>query len=244
MKQILLAATALTAMTAVASAADLPRRYAPPPPAAVYVPPAFTWTGFYVGAYAGGAVGGDFTANSVAPAAPVSASTRVAGFAAGGTVGYNYQLTPGNGLVLGVEGDIGYTDIGNRIRVGFPGGNASVKAETDSYLGTIRGRLGYAMGSWLFYATGGWAFTEAKLGAGATGLGSFSTTRSLDGYTVGAGVEYAITPAMSVKAEYLYMDFDKKRYAFPQLGTPAPVLNASPDVHLLKVGLNYKFNAF
>lgn len=234
MKKFLLAATALTAMSGAAVAADLPYRRAAPAPVAAYVPPVFTWTGFYVGLNAGGAVGGDFTVSDPTG----SISNRMGGFLVGGTVGYNYQLM--NNIVLGLEGDIGYADIGaSSSGNAFGAAGYTAKAGIDGYLGTIRGRLGYAMGPWLFYATGGWAFSEARVSTTAYapfGYGISSSTKGVNGYTVGGGVEYAVNPNLSLKAEYLYIDFEKVR--------AGNLANVGIDTHLLKVGLNYKFTAF
>ncbi|TDR84546.1 outer membrane protein [Enterovirga rhinocerotis] len=234
MKKFLLAATALTAMSGVALAADLPYRRAAPAPIAAYVPPAFTWTGFYVGLNAGGAVGGDFTVSDPTG----SISDRMGGFLVGGTIGYNYQLT--NNIVLGIEGDLGYADIGaGSSGSAINGVGYSTKAGIDGYLGTIRGRLGYAHGPWLFYATGGWAFSEARVSTTAyapIGYSVGSATKGINGYTVGGGVEYAVNPNLSLKAEYLYVDFEKVR--------AGNLTEVAIDTHLLKVGLNYKFNAF
>ena len=241
MKRFLLAATALTAMTAVASAADLPRRYAAPAPAPVaYVPPAFTWTGFYVGANAGGAVSSDIKTRTTTAFGNSSDSVGAGGFLVGGTVGYNYQFHPN--FVVGVEGDIGYADIQARSTSSAPGLSTTAKAGVDGYLGTIRGRVGYAMGQWLFYGTGGWAFAEGRGTTTTTSpfaVTSTSVSQDLQGYVVGGGVEYAVNQALSVKAEYLYIDFDKKRVI-----TPVSNTSINQDAHLLKVGVNYRFSAF
>lgn len=242
MKRFLLAATALTAMTAVASASDLPRRYSPPPaPAAAYLPPAFTWTGFYVGANAGGAVAGDIKTNVSTPFGSAHDSVSTGGFLVGGTVGYNYQFHPN--WVVGVEGDIGYADVQARSSGNAPGYSYNTKAGIDGYFGTIRGRIGYATGQWLFYGTGGWAFAQGKTSTSELGAGyasSVSADRDLSGYVVGGGVEYAVSQSLSVKAEYLYADFDKKRVVLPGIASAS----VSQDTHLLKVGVNYRFSAF
>ncbi|MFH6782501.1 MULTISPECIES: outer membrane protein [Methylobacterium] len=249
MKSSLLAAGGLLMLAGGAFAADLPRRMAPPVLAA---PPAFTWTGFYAGVNAGGAVGGDFRAQTTAPrpaALPASrAEASATGFVAGGTVGYNYQFTPNNGLVVGVEADAGYSDIHNQFRVAVgTGRSAEGGLHTDTYFATIRGRVGYAWGPLLAYATGGWGFTEIGVRGTATLPGlvaplAFNATVPVDGYTVGAGLEYLITPAISVKGEYLYSDFSRD-IRFRAVGTQFGV-RTGLETHQLKMGLNYHFNLF
>jgi len=147
MKKLVTSLAAFTALTAAASAADLPRR-APPP---VFTPvPVFTWTGAYFGINAG--YGFDASSNSnrgfvqtpgnpvvVTPAgiAPYQAllpngsslaysNDSREGFSGGGQIGYNYQFTPGSGFVIGFEADAQYVDfVRNRNRFAFatvPGG--------------------------------------------------------------------------------------------------------------------------
>ncbi len=245
MKNLLLAATALVGMATAAAAADLPRRAVPVAPVPVAVP-AFTWTGIYAGITAAGAVGGDFGVLSLDPALPVGVTMSNGGWLAGGTVGANYQFTPGSGIVIGVEGDIAYSDIHNRTGVGILGfGQGFAEAKTDGLFATARGRLGYAFDRFLVYGTGGYAYTDASFS-----LGAFDAARNpvfagtakgnLDGYVVGGGVEYAFTNNMSVKAEYLYADFDAKRFNFVSTAGNGPIA-AKLDTHLLKVGLNYRF---
>ncbi|KAB1070427.1 porin family protein, partial [Methylobacterium planeticum] len=179
MKSILRGATALAgiALAGSAFAADLPRRAAPPP---VFAPiPVFTWTGFYAGFNAGygfgtqddraptvigvpaGATAGSslFVTGAGAPTTgTVAFSNRNNndGFVGGGQIGYNYQFTPGSGVVIGVEADAQYVDFGrNRNRFAFatvPGGGVNPGSLVFNpngisgldYFGTVRGRLGYA----------------------------------------------------------------------------------------------------
>ena len=148
----LLAGTAAVALTAGAAyAADLPSRRAPAPYVAV---PVFTWTGFYVGVNAGygfndnnnnGTFGNfNFANGAVVPVpgggfAPVIAPAAAGifggnnrqndGFVGGGQVGYNYQFGAGSGFVVGIEGDIQYTDFNNGRNNGFNGfGNGEFTA--------------------------------------------------------------------------------------------------------------------
>jgi outer membrane immunogenic protein len=142
MKRFLLSTVALVGFAGVASAADLPRRVAPPP--VVPIVPAFTWTGFYFGVNAGAAFtvndddddvfgddrfGGDtirIRTNDIRGSQRSSGVLRLrggdgglgndddsdVGFTGGGQIGFNYQFTPGSGFVVGLEADIQYIDIG------------------------------------------------------------------------------------------------------------------------------------
>ena len=71
------------------------------------------------------------------------------------------------------------------------------------WLGTIRGRVGYAMGAWMPYVTGGFAFGG---GTRTTNIGSQSATATHTGYVLGAGVEYAFSPQWTAKLEYQYLN--------------------------------------
>jgi outer membrane immunogenic protein len=189
MKKLLLSSVALLGLSVAASAADLPRRAAPP----VYAPvPVFTWTGFYVGVNAGYAWGDNnndgtvfVPAGALAPGVPVAGTTvntfglgvgnggDDGGFTAGGTAGYNWQA---GGFVFGVEGDINWADIngGNNNGFGFgntvtfvpPGGAAGTYTFVGSgrggfdWFGTLRARVGVAFDRTLVYATGGFAFAS------------------------------------------------------------------------------------
>jgi hypothetical protein len=104
MKKFLLASAGILAMSVIAaSAADLPRQRMPAKAEPVYVPPVWSWTGFYVGINGGGGFGrSDF-------AAPFpSGSFNTSGGLVGGTLGYNYQM---DNVVLGIEGDIDWSNI-------------------------------------------------------------------------------------------------------------------------------------
>jgi outer membrane immunogenic protein len=184
------------------------------------------WNGLYVGGSAGGAWGdSDTRVNCLSD--PQSAcdrgialgafSTRFSssldGFLAGGQIGYNFQLH--RNLVLGIETDISGTSIEGSDSKHTSGASfndqiAHVSQEID-FLGTIRGRAGYATGNWLFYATGGWAYAGVDYNyllnipeSGRTAAASRSATKS--GWIAGAGVEVGLGSRWSVKAEYLFYD--------------------------------------
>jgi outer membrane immunogenic protein len=189
MKKFLLAALFAGVATS-ALAADLPTRKAPPAPTPAYAPPAFGWTGFYIGVNGGygfGAGGKDFG--------------DPGGGLVGVTAGYNYQIGQ---LVLGVESDWDWADLTKS------GANlvGSYSSRVDD-LFTARARAGYAIDRALLYVTGGYAGAEDKIGL--AGFGSQSDWRS--GGVIGAGLEYAFTNNISAKAEYLYEPLADKSFA-------------------------------
>jgi outer membrane immunogenic protein len=216
MKKILLATVAVAALgMAPASAADLAaRNYTKAPPMAALP----TWAGFYIGAMGGyGSEDGGF-------------ASMKGGFA-GGTVGYNWQQ---GSLVYGLEADAAWADISASATGFVPGlGLVGVGSKIDT-TGSARGRIGYAFGPTLVYATGGYAWAENKLSASALGT-SISDSKFLSGYAVGAGVEYMIAPKWSVKAEYLYKSFEGKSYFSGAVPT------GDLNIHTVQVGVNYHF---
>jgi outer membrane immunogenic protein len=247
-------------------------------PAGAQAPPGtVNWTGPYVGATLGGDWGQLPGSVSVAPtaagavpgSAAVPGSTRHlygstnAAVSGGGQAGYNYQI---NNFVLGVEGDIKGGGLSTTTSVP-PGGltnfapGSNFKASSD-WNASIRGRVGYAWNQFLVYGTGGVAFANANLkanfasgtAAGGTVLPGSSTSQSttLMGPTVGGGVEYAVTPNISVAGEYRYTDygsdtFNLGRVATTGVGGAVATSPASGRIGLrdntamLKV--NYRFGA-
>jgi outer membrane immunogenic protein len=203
---------------AQALAADLPPPVAPPPRApATYVPapaPIFTWTGIYAGINGGYNYGGYFPTGF--------ASTAINGFLVGGTLGGNYQIGQ---FVIGVEGDGDYDSINNTTLYG-----ATFKS---NWLATVRGRAGYAWDRVLFYGTGGGAFAPAN----HTTAAGVSTSATMLGWTAGGGVEFALTPNITAKAEYLFVNFPNTTLNLPAVGNTA----VKVQENVFRVGLNYKF---
>lgn len=198
-----------------ASAADLPSRtYAPVAPVAP-----FTWTGAFLGVNAGynwnqfnyGVLGGE----------------TLSGATIGLQGGYNYQFS--NGIVGGIVADVSYGNLStpSNSTFGAIGGSTTV-----DWSGTVRGRVGYAMNNWMPYVTGGllWDTVSTE----AVGLGSASNTRY--GYTVGAGIEYAMTQNWTINGEYLYGHVNASNSAFGPV-----ILPVKQDINTVRMGLNYKF---
>jgi outer membrane immunogenic protein len=209
------ALAALMMAPIAAHAADLPRSYKAP----AYVAPVFAnWTGFYLGLNAGYGFGkSDWDVTGV--------STDPKGFVGGVTIGYNFQT----GLWLwGIEGDFDYS--GMKGSQDCFGGSCETK---NSWLGTARGRFGYAgWNNWLPYLTGGAAFGDVKA---TSPFGDASKTKV--GWTAGAGVEYAMWSNWSVKAEYLYVDLGS--LDCPSCTPVGETVNFKSNV--VRAGVNYRF---
>ena len=232
----------LGAMAAApALAADLPARMSPPPiPAPI---PVFTWTGFYVGAHAGFGSGSDTTKEYLTAGmiyVGLQNTFKPKGVFGGLHAGANYQFS--NNLVAGIEGEFNLT----KFQGGFvdppappanPGGRGRTVLDNSA---SLRLRLGYAMGHVLPYLTGGIA--TGKLHSTYWNWGGVSEQfrKNHTGFTAGAGVEYAVTANVSVRAEYLFTQFNLVRnnslVAFPGFtGTQ------EPKYHTFRAGLSYRF---
>jgi len=220
MKRFLLACVSLVALAGAAAAADLPppgQPYYKAPPA--YLPP-YTWSGFYLGVNGGGGFGRS-TWDTIG-------GFDISGGLVGGTVGYNYQIGP---AVLGIEGDIDWSDIRGTNTAGCLGGCQT----SDTWLSTVRGRLGYAAGRFMPFITGGGAFGDIRASAPALPGGSAVNA----GWTIGAGLEFAAIGNWTVKAEYLYVDLGKFNCG---LGCSALTIdNVSYKTNLVRAGINYRF---
>lgn len=220
------------------------------------------WTGIYVGVHGG--FGGDtfeypmtyddgdnlggFTIDA-------SADITSSGFFGGGQAGYNWQLGPN--FLVGVEGDISWSDIKGELglRASIDPDVANLRATAGSeveWFGTGRARVGFLpTASTLVYATGGVAFGEVKssydidLSAGGFPIFALSdsTSETQVGWTAGAGVEFAITDHLRFKTEYLYVDLgDETLYDGPLIAADDDLsIKVDTHFHTIKAGLNYRF---
>jgi outer membrane immunogenic protein len=236
MKQTAASILILVGLGGAAEAADL----SAPAPYEAPAAPAFTWTGFYVGGHAGYGWG-DFGSE------PTDAygANQPDGFFGGVQAGYNFQFD--NRLVVGIEADASFGSLKDNgsFAMGEPQEGLfelDYATKIDTF-GTVRGRVGYAFDRVLPYATAGlgWARTELDFSNDVTMGGmpvissAASDKQTFTGWTVGAGLEYAITDNITAKAEYLYTDLGSKDF---DLGTP---VSADLTLQTVKFGLNYKF---
>lgn len=226
MKNYLLASVAALGLVAAgaASAADLPSRKGPVSAPIVYAP-AFTWTGFYVGGNAGYGFGNIDSTNL----GVLNSFSDPKGFVGGGQIGYNYQIGQ---IVLGAEADFQGADL--RARVSNGGFTATNEL---NYFGTVRARVGYAFDRFLPYVTGGFAYGNVKTSLAGPGF-AVRDDNTQYGYTLGGGLEYAITNNWTAKVEYLYVNLERERINTPFGTTGAKV---GTDFSVVRAGLNYKF---
>ncbi len=252
MKNILFSTVALVGLTAGALAADIPMRAAPPPPPVMAVPPAFTWTGLYVGVNGGVAFQDNNNNNGrrgvVGRGNRGNGGNEDSSILGGAQVGYNMQFGM---FVAGIEADAQAIDFERINPVLVPGRNNRINRNNDNEVdifGTVRGRLGLAaFDRGLIYATGGLAW---KTDADNNGGGRFGGNNGGDniGFTVGGGVEYAFTNNLSVKVEGLYVDFSDDKNGRNRrnnnLGRVNFTGNDSREFGLVRAGLNFRFNSF
>lgn len=239
-----LAIAALCGSLTTAMAADLPAQKGAP---AAPPPPAFTWTGFYLGAQLGYAFGRNDTTYSVDGGGPVVGGviSDPGGVVGGLHAGYDWEVpvsTP-NKFVLGIEGDLEGASYSQSVVAAGPdlltGATSQTRAEV---FGSLRGRLGYAFDHILVYTTGGVAFTSFRnLTATATGVDGDWLDKV--GWTVGAGAEYAIDDHWSVRAEYRYDDYGS--YSEVLANSTGGVYDARhrETVQRIAAGFSYKFGS-
>ena len=242
-------------MAASASAADIPARAGALPPAPIFTQaPAFTWSGFYIGANAGLAGGGGHR-NPLTVTPPGTGLDKIGsgskGAVTGGLqAGYNWQA--GN-LVLGIETDI-QTLMSGRHRFGpaaLPDGTLASGRESGQWYGTLRPRVGYAFDRTLLYVTGGLAYGGGRLNLSTVDPGGNTAFLRSDktriGWTIGSGVEYAFTRNWSTKLEYQFVNLGPDKLAGAEF-TPGGIATGRTvttrhenSFHTIKAGLNYRF---
>ena len=225
-----------------------------------------TWTGIYIGgqvgyAWASGRNQLSPDLDGRLPVAVFTANVRrqnTNGVIGGAHVGYNYQI---NQWVLGLEGSVDGTSLKQdrpwppladlwRLRYRESRIRRSISRVRSAAV------LGVAWDRVLIYATGGVAFggfntdyhvvSPTSSATPVFGSGSFSTTRV--GWTVGGGLQYAVTNNWSVRAEYRYTDFGRATNT-PFSTAFAPFGGGFTGHHhftqnQVQVGFSYKFDTF
>ena len=229
---------------------------APPIPYSVSV--GYNWSGFYAGGHIGDAWGNsNWTASSTAMPIPgLSGSFGLfqpfdgfkdtGSFFEGLQGGYNYMLP--NRLVVGGEADVSFPSFPNSAGISIGGTSpftsptlgAVSYGETVLSFGTVRGRIGYAPGNWLFYATAGfaWTYDQLTLTQSTTGASASPFLWRL-GWVVGAGVEVPVAPHWTARLEYLFTDYGISSAMF---SAGAQRIDSDFTQQELRAGLNYRFS--
>ncbi len=218
----------------------------------------FNWSGAYLGIH-GGYSWADIDYPGAPPYVPTPIPPGVTsgpprpsleGGLVGGQIGYNFQY---QSVVFGVEADWSFANMDATER----DGNFITQSYEINGFGSLRGRLGLAIGNFLPYATGGWAWADTSFnqscGAGAPGTthcsparaGTYSKTddQTVDGYVYGGGVEAALSENWSLRAEYLRYDFDKQAYdlgASPN-GFALGSKTLEHDIEVVRAAVSYRF---
>jgi high affinity Mn2+ porin len=219
-------------------------------------PPAPGWDGFYLGAHLGYAGGtSNWTASTASGPSHVLAKGSLnlaqsidifkesGSFFEGLQIGYNHMLA--NRVVIGIEADATFPAFPDPVTGLSIGGASTLLNGRETYSenvlasGTVRSRIGYAPGSWLYYATGGlaWTANETSLTQIASGVTESSQPWRL-GWAAGAGVEGPVAPHWTGRVEYLFTDYGSASVTFP---AAAQRFNSGVSLHALRVGLNYQF---
>ncbi len=195
----------------LAQAADLIVSQPPASSGYVQAPASGNWDGVYLGAF-GGYGWATLTDSDNYLGGGTDATYDLEGWLAGVNVGANFTLT--DGIVAGVVGDIAWSDISGS----YDGQDYSI-----DWLGSVRGKLGFDAGAFMPYFTGGAAFAGVNLDDNkATHLG----------WTVGAGVDVALSENMNFTAEYRYSDYGSAEHDGYDVGLRSSTVTA---------GISFKF---
>ena len=224
------------------------------PPLTWTAPPAaWSWTGFYAGLNAGGGFGPTNWNSATGLLGIVSGSTFAGagnnnGFLLGGQLGYNYQI---GSWVIGAEADAGWSDLDGNAKCGASEtARESFTCHTHiNALGTFAGRAGLTFGNLLIFGKAGTAWaneTRQAVEGIPTPTVAFTVNDTRWGWTLGAGFEYAFTPAWSGKVEYDYLNFADRTFAFAGSGFASGFVSnvgVSQSLNVVKLGMNYKFGS-
>ncbi|WP_074381093.1 outer membrane protein [Bartonella doshiae] len=258
-----------------AQAADVIVPPSPAPVAPVIVAPTFSWTGFYIGGQVGG-FSSDIKMDLLGKEKNIPVSDdflpKLSDFVGGVYAGSNVDL--GNGLILGVDTDMIWSDkedvksaptrIVAQDRIPYivqllkdNGIQINEKALKDGdkvdnnftfkekWAGATRIRIGFAADRIMPYIAGGIAYAELQDTASISITGKDTgrviasgnisdEKKTLVGYSLGAGVDLAMTDNIIVRAEYRYSDFGKKKFSKNKY-------EISYKTNNFRVGVAYKF---
>jgi len=179
------------------------------------------WAGPYWGVTAGAGWG---QSNHTDSSGVTTGDFDLHGAVIGLEAGYNWQLS---NLIVGVEADGSLATIDGTTTTLCKNG-CTTKLR---WLTTLRAKVGYPVGKFLPYVTGGAALGRVKASVGTT-----SSEETKFGWTAGGGLAYAFTTGFSTKLEYLYTDLNDVT-----VSTGLPVTAKVDDIQVVRIGLDFAF---
>lgn len=224
MRRLLFGFLIATATLGSAGAADIP--VARPAAAPVQaVPSNYDWSGFYAGIEGGWAWDWSRWSDPLAG----SSRARSNGGLLGGYLGYNWQRGP---VVFGVETDAAWASITGSAGQGMAFCATGPCDMKQNWIGTTRGRIGYAFGYWMPYLTGGAAYGDVHANLP---WGSASATRV--GWSAGAGLEVGLSKNWSARFEFLHLDLGTASFFNAASGASNVSVPVKDDV--VRAGISY-----
>ena len=222
--------------------------------------PAFEWNGFYAGGNIGGSWSGDegfgkdqlTWQNSFARLN----TTSTGGFVGGAQLGWNYQIGK---IVAGAEADFslgGATSKSDSYTVISNSAFANSASAEIEWFGTLRARIGIApTDRFLIFATAGlayaqiainasdiWSISGLVIGIPNSGNAQYPTSSGIQfGWTAGAGIEYALNDAVSIKAEALYLSFGTAEYTLMNPYSTLLSFDGNVSMGIARAGASYHF---
>ena len=247
-KQLLFAVVGI-AFVGQATAADLPVRSPYRPVPAVAPVAAYNWTGIYLGGHGGygwgrakwsdvQALDTAFEDDTLSGEGP---DHKPKGAIAGGQLGFQYQW---GAFVFGIELSGAWANLRDKSCCEFG-------ALDDNYTTTIHsiyqavGRLGVAAGPWHGYIKGGYA--GGRVGIDLVDHVGVPTNGSdkqwTDGFVLGGGLEYALTPFLILGVDYSYIHLNNRDHTLNLINDGSVTYSvAVPEIHAVVGRVSYKFN--
>ena len=196
----------------------------------------YDWTGVYVGGHVGYSRG--YGRDTLLDPGPSTADSSFGSIFGGMQFGYNYVLP--SRLLVGIEGDISFPNYLDDGIVSARTTPFSTVTEKLDFVSTVRGRVGYAFSHWLLYATGGFAWSQARFLEDSNLTGNEDKVlRAREGWALGAGAEFVIVPDWTARLEYLYDRLGKTSGTFPS-GTGYE--STTVGLNTFRIGLNRRLD--
>ncbi len=185
--------------------------------------PSYSWNGLTIGAAVGA---GGLVHDLKVPGLGLGFNGIGAeGIFAEASIGYDMEFS-GN-WVAGVMANARYSTISSELSA--PGGNASIDAD---YGFDVLARLGYKVGAGtLVYGLAGYSHQHFEVNV--SGLGNLYDWNA-NGFSVGGGIETAVTDRTTLNLEYRYSDFGSEDFG------SAGLFKVDPSSHTVRAGLKFK----